>query len=173
VDEKEARGALAQVMQARRRAFELRNYRLGSSVVSIWGVAWLVGFASSQFAPQASAWVWLACWMGALAWMVTRPRSPHDLPALATWAVGIAFVFLLLLMIRADLRTAGVISTLVIAASYSVLGIWAGRRFAVLGAIVTLSACIGWWLVPQFLFLLLGIGGGGALLLGGLWLRQP
>lgn len=173
MDHREAQESLASVTSARLKSFELQGYRQAGSVVAAWGLARLAGFGASQFAPQTAPWIWLIGWASALAWTITRPRAANDLRALATWAVAIVFVTLLLVVIRADLRTAGIVSGLALAASYTTLGIWIGRRFAVLGVLVFLSACIGWWLAPQWLFLALALGGGGALILGGIWLRRP
>lgn len=168
-----ARDGLRTIANARRKTAELRAYRDTGSVVTAWGVVWIVGYAAQQFLPGAAPLVWLAGWAGAIGWTATRPRSRGDMRALATWLVALAFVFTLLLVVRADVRTAAMVFGLVVAASYFALGIWAGARFAVLGAVVLLSACVGWWLTPQWLYLALALGGGLALVLGGLWLRRP
>ena len=61
---------------------------------------------------------------------------------------------------------------LVVAAAYVVLGVWAGARFALLGVALGAVVVAGWFVAPSWLFLCLGLGGGGTLLAGGLWLRR-
>jgi hypothetical protein len=65
------------------------------------------------------------------------------------------------------------IFSLSLSAAYAILGIWSGKRFFLLGAVVLMSASVGWWVVPQWLFLALALGGGVALFVGGIWLRRP
>lgn len=167
-----AANAMQQVRSARRSASALRAYRQTATPVIAWGIAWFVGFAATQSVPQWSGWVWLACWAGALAWTLSRPLAESSTPATLTWLAALAFVTLLLVMIGADTRTAGLVFALAVGAAYTFLGIWVGRRFLLLAALVTASACAGWWLIPQWLFLALSLGGGLALVLGGLWLRR-
>ncbi len=173
MDDQKARESLDWIKVARRQTSELRNYRESGSIVTAWGFVWLTGFGGQQFIPAIAHWLWLIGWALALIWTATRPRRAYDNHALATWIVAVGFVLLLLLVIRADTRTAAMVFGMVLAASYAVIGIWAGRRFAFLAAIVLIISCLGWWLFPQWLFGLLAIGGGGALIVGGIWLRRP
>lgn len=173
MNHQQAQESLASITSARRRAFELRNYRQGGSTVTAWGFVWLSGYGAQQFIPHIAPWIWLMGWVAALIWTLTRPRTEYDVQALATWGVVLAFIGLLLLVIGADARIAAMVFGLVLAASYAVLGIWAGKRFAPLGALALLTSCIGWWLVPQWFFMAMALGGGGALIVGGLWLRRP
>lgn len=168
-----ARENLRTIAAARRQTFELRNYRAAGSIVIAWGVVWLTGFGAQQFLPALAVWVWPVGWVLALAWTATRPRHDADSRSLATWLVALGFVALLLLVVGADVRTAAMVFGLVLAASYIVLGIWAGHRFALLGALVLVIACIGWWVAPGALFSALALGGGGALILRGWWLQRP
>jgi len=169
----QAQEGLASVTTARRRTIELRTYRHGGSIVTAWGLLWLSGYLAQQFVPQIAPWVWLIGWAAALIWTLTRPRSDYDLQAFATWAVALAFMGLLAIVVKADIRITAMLFGLVLSVSYAVLGIWAGKRFAALAVLTLVSSCIGWWLVPQWLFLALAVGGGGTLLGGGLWLRRP
>lgn len=173
MDRNLAQDSLRSVAAARRTTSELRAYREAGSVVAAWGLVWSAGYGTQQFAPSAASLVWMAGWVCAIAWMATRPRAHDDIRALATWIVMVAFVFAVLTVVRADTRTAAMVFGLVVAAGYIALGIWAGSRFAVLGAAVLLAACLGWWMVPQWLYLTLALGGGVALVVGGMWLQRP
>jgi hypothetical protein len=171
--ETEAKDALDAIQHARQQTSELMGYQVSGSVVAAWGVAWIIGFSAMQFAPQSAAWVWSLCWIAALGWTATRPRAPNDTRVLATWAVAVCNVGLITAMFEADVREVSVTIAIAVASGYTIAGLWAGWRFAFLGGLVMVSATVGWWLLPEFLFLSLGLGGGTALLLGGLWLKRP
>lgn len=173
MDHGQARDSLRTIATAQRQAFELRHYRGAGSIVVAWGLVWLIGFGTLQFAPALAHWAWPLGWILALAWTATRPRREGDGRTLASWLVALGFVTLLLLVIEADMRTAAMVFGLVLAASYLAIGIWAGRRFGILGALVLAAGATGWWLMPDWLFASLALGGGGALVLGGLWLQRP
>ena len=173
MDKQSALESLNDVAMARLKTAELRNYRGMGSIVSVWGLVWFLGFGAQAILPTASPWVWGVGWLGALAWTFTKPAKLHDFRALATWSVVTACLILILVVTRADQNTAAMIFALALAASYAILGIWLGNRFLALAAIVLGSASCGWWLLPHLLNLILALGGGGALILGGIWLRRP
>jgi len=173
MDTRQAQEGLASITNARRKTIELRHYRQAGSIVTAWGLVWLSGYAAQQFVPNLAPWVWVICWAAALGWTLTRPRSEYDAQSLATWAVAAVFISLLIFVVKADLRTIAMLNGLVLSASYAVIGIWAGKRFALLAALALLTSATGWWLVPQWFFVILAVGGGGTLLVGGLWLRRP
>ena len=103
---------------------------------------------------------------------MTRPRRPHDGKALATWLTLIGYVGLLLVILGPDEETLSLILALVLSASYAVMGVWIGKRFFVLAAVVFIAICLGWWWTPDWLYMALAIGGGGALIVGGIWLAR-
>lgn len=173
MDRREAEEGLTAIAAARRQAGELRAYRQTGSIFIAWGLVWLAGFAALQFFPEAAMVIWSLGWFGALAWTITRPRHAEDINASASWLVAVALVGLILVVTGADMRAAGMVSGLVLAAAATLLGIWVGRRYLVLSVMVLLAASIGWWFWPEQLYLMLALGGGGSLAAGGLWLRRP
>lgn len=173
MDKEQAFQGLNDVALARQKTAELRTYRGMGAIVSAWGIVWLLGFSAQATFPYIAPLVWAAGWLCALAWTFTRPPKPQDLRDLATWSVVVCAIILILMVTRADQTIAAMIFALALSAAYAILGIWLGKRFLLLATLVLVSACLGWWLVPQFLFLALALGGGGALILGGIWLRQP
>ena len=173
MDHHQARDSLRTIDTVRRQTFELRQYRHVGSIVVAWGLVWLAGFGALQFIPAVAGWVWPLGWVMALGWTATRPRREGDSRTLASWLVALGLIALLLLVVRADMPTAAMVFGLVLVASYLVMGIWAGRRFALLGALVLAAAAYGWWLVPEWFYAALAMGGGAALILGGLWLQRP
>jgi hypothetical protein len=61
---------------------------------------------------------------------------------------------------------------LVIAATYVGLGIAVGRRRAFTGIALGVLTLVGFFALPSIFMLWMAAVGGGALVLGGLWLRQ-
>ena len=173
MDKEQAFQGLSDVAIARQKTSELRNYRGMGSIVSAWGIVWLFGFGAQATFPSVATLVWAVGWLGALAWTFTRPPKPQDFRALATWSVVVSTIILILVVTRADQTTAAMILGLALSAAYAILGIWLGKRFLLLAAVVLMSASVGWWLLPQWLYLALALGGGVALFVGGVWLRRP
>jgi hypothetical protein len=173
MNETEAKDALDAIQHARRQTSELIGYQISGSVVTAWGIAWVIGFSAMQFVPMTAHWIWGLCWIAALGWTLSRPRAPNDSRVLATWAIAVCYIGLITAMVGEDVREASVIIALAVAGGYAIVGLWAGWRFAFLGMLVTVSAVVGWWFLPELLYLSLGLGGGAALLLGGLWLKRP
>ena len=173
MERRQAEKALYTIAEVRQRTGELRVYRASGSIVIAWGLVWLCGFGALQFFPRFAGIVWILGWIAAIGWTFTRPSGPGQGRALASWVLAVAFVGILLAALRADMPTAAMVAGLTLGAAYAALGIWGGRRFLALAAVVTVSTIIGWWIVPGWLNGLLAIGGGGALVAGGAWLLRP
>lgn len=172
MDNEQAIESLSDVARVRQKTSELRNYRGMGSIISAWGVVWLLGFGAQATFPAAAPFVWIVGWLGALVWTFTRPPKREDFRPLATWVVAVLCVCLVLVVTKATHTTAALIFGLALSATYAILGIWSGKRFLLLAAVVLSSVCIGWWL-PHWLYLALALGGGVALIVGGVWVRRP
>jgi hypothetical protein len=168
----EAEHALAEVALGRRRAQEHKGYAAAGSVLILWGIVWFVANLISQFLPYLAGLAWSTGIVIATVWTVTRPRHVDDGRILGTWLVIAVYLGITLAIVGADVRLADFLISLMVGATYLIVGIWAGLRFALLGATLVAVALIAWIAAPDFLFVLLAIGGGGTLIVGGLWLRR-
>lgn len=76
IDPEAAARALGAVTDSRRRASALRGYaRAGDSLVG-WGLTWVVGNLTAQFAPGRAPTVWPAVLILAIAWsLLCRSRK--------------------------------------------------------------------------------------------------
>lgn len=172
IDRLDAKTALDAVARSQQQAGELKNYASAGSILMAWGIAWLAGNLASQIDPSWARIVWPLANAGAVLWSILRPGGRFDRRAFAT-AIAIAgYVLLTLTLVRPDPRLANVLVSLMVAASYVVLGIWTGYRFALLGLILVAIILTGWFLVPSWLFACMAFGGGGTLLVGGWWLHR-
>ena len=128
---------------------------------------------TSQFAPAFAGRTWTIVIVAAILWSIgRRSRKRLDWRIFATAAIAAALVVITLAMSGAGPRAANAIISSFVAACYAVAGIWTGRRFVALAILLMAAIALGWFVLPQWLFLCIGIGGGGTLLAGGLWLRR-
>lgn len=171
----DATAALASVDDARRRAGELRGYAQAGGTLVLWGMVWLVCNLLSQF----FRWGPLSWPFGILIGVIGSVVQGRRHPTGNDWRIGLTVLavsnFLALLTVIAgvhDPATMNAAISLTVAAVYVVAGVWAGARFAYVGLALAALVAIGWFGDPRHLYLWLGLGGGGALILSGWWLRR-
>jgi len=144
----------------------------------VWGVIWLVCNLLSQFFPWGvNSWT-IGVPIGTI-WAMLHPL-PRPKGSGMEWRIPLsifATFFILWLMgivarPQLDARSGDALISLVVALAYIVTGLWSGLRIALLGVALLAVICLGWFVFPAWLFAWLGIGGGGALILGGIWLAR-
>ena len=171
----DAAAALASVTDARRRAGELRGYAQAGGTLILWGAIWLAcNLLSHFFAWGSMSWPF-GILLGVIGSIVRGRRQAGN----SDWRAGLSalaiFGFLALLMLIVGVRdplTVNAAISLTVALAYVVTGIWAGARFALVGLALAVLVAIGWFCDRGHLSLWLGLGGGGALLISGWWLRR-
>lgn len=180
LDRDDAAAALASVARTRERSAALRHYSGAASTVLVWGLIWLICNLLTQFADWGAK-SWMAGVPIGVLWSVLHPLRPYGgangrVEMRIPLSIFAAFAFLWLVMLITEVRMSSASATtlvsLLVAVSYVIAGIWVGARIALLGVALTVAICLGWFVFPQWLFLWLGLGGGGALILGGLWLGR-
>jgi hypothetical protein len=174
IGQDDAASALDAIERTRQRAGELRGYAHAGDIVIGWGLVWLVANLASYADPRGTiAWAigialatLFSMWRG-------RRHGKGDWRAIASAFTCVALVILVLQIAGVDnaLRGNALISIFV-AAAYVIQGIWGGQRFAWIGLVITGCVVAGWFLDRPHLELWMGIGGGGALILSGIWLRR-
>lgn len=168
----EAAVALGDVARSRHRAAELRGYAGTGNALIVWGVVWLIGYTTAQFAPDYAGWVWTVGVAGGIAYSMFAPRRRPDPRIFATGAMLFGFFALAGAILRPSPIAQAVLISLIVAAAYVGFGIWSGPRYAWLGLTLAAVIALGWFVLPAWLPLCLALGGGGTLVAGGLWLRQ-
>ena len=180
IDPKEAASALGDVAAVERRTREALYYGGASGILILWGVAWAIGHTVTFAAPPLANTAWVVInIVGTIASLLIgfarsrRRARPWD------WRLGIAFVVMMVfgmftqwLLGAAQWREISVFWAVLVMTSWIVAGMWIGRFFIWSGGLVVLVALADYAWGGAWFNLWLGAVGGGAMVLGGLWLRR-
>jgi hypothetical protein len=178
----EAAQALGEIEGAAGRVRRFGLYADAAPYFMLWGGIWLVADIATQFAPRA----WLIWPVLSLAGVVIATalgvaqqkgragsRVIERWRPLATWLTVIAFIVTLGFVLRPwSWRQGHSVFGLVFGFIYLVTGFWIGRRLVILGVALIALTLLGYYAVHAWYPLFMGVVGGGALILGGLWLRS-
>ena len=184
VSKDDALSALHDVQSAERRSQTLFRYGLASPFLLLWGVLWIVAGAVGALSPANTGIGWAAVdtvglvGTGLLIALHARRYGKGGdrirlVRYLGTFAVLAAFIGLTL-MLFAPVSGGAVTMfiTLVVAAGYTIAGCWLGIRYAVIGVALAGLAVGVLHLAPALQPSIVPFAGGGALILGGLWMRR-
>lgn len=177
IGQQDAASALDAVSRTRRRSFELRSYAHAGDVLIVWGLVWLICNLATYFGGPAAGKAWPVGVVIASIFSAVRGRAQgNGAPRWRAFAsIGTIIVLVALVSIIAGIRSpdqGNALISIFVAALYVLQGIWAGPRFAWIGLLLGALVCVGWFYDRPHLDLWLGIGGGGALIVTGLWLRR-
>jgi len=153
------------------------GYRAASPHLVIWGIVWMLGYGLSALMPTLEMhWPSLVL-AGAIASGVAGARTGGvsgggwKFAASACLAAGFFFALFAILP-PLDHRQIGVIFPLIVSALYGGAGIWACQaRLGLTGLVVGVTALVAYFLLPAWFDAIMAGVGGGALVLGGLWMR--
>ena len=180
----EASSALDDIEAAGHRSRTLFGYGLASPYLLMWGGLWLIAGTVGAVSPAHTGIGWSVADMVGLvgnaglmvrqAWRCgERTERARLLRYFGTAAVLVAFIGLTL-MVFAPVTGPEILMlfTLLVAAGYAIVGCWLGLRYAVIGVALGGLAVGVFLLAPAHLHLIVPFAGGGALILGGLWMRR-
>jgi hypothetical protein len=177
----EAAQALGEIDAARGRVFQAAGYENASPFLIIWGGVWMFADLVVQFAPpRLAGYGWpIGILIGAIASIAVSFNMPKTTDhrmgwrAFGVWGVVIGFFIALFLVIP---LTSGIeihsIFGIVFGFLYMGVGLWMGWRIFALGAALAALTLIGFYEVRAWYGLYMGLVSGGALILGGFWLRK-
>ncbi len=182
ISKDDAARALGEIDQARGRLHEATAYEHAAPFLIIWGLVWLVADLLTQFAPRFRL-AWTLCVVAGLvvSFVVGFVMGRKSVPAQAgtgwrqavTWIVVMAMVFSLFLVVPVtSVREVHSVFGLVFGFIYVIVGLWMGWRVAALGVALVALTLVGFYAVREWYALFMGVVAGGALILGGLWLRR-
>jgi hypothetical protein len=177
----EAAHALRDIEHAQRHSAGAYRDQKFSPHLFLWGAIWIIGYAGTYIWPGASA-IWLALvpigMIGSF-WMGSRGAGDRS-RAFSGWqyaATALAiFLFISALVAILPPKSGAQIGALIpvlVAFFYAVVGVWTrGTRIALLGLALGVLTVGGYFWLPQYFLLWMAGVGGGALILGGVWLRR-
>jgi hypothetical protein len=176
----EAEQALREISKTERQSATTYGYRTASPHLIVWGVIWFVGYGSAYLKPAWSI-VWpvltviglaISVWLG---WKERHRALPFDWRYRATLLVVVLFIIAMLPILSPN--TPAQISAFVpilVALFYCLVGIWTrGVRMLVTGIVLAVLTVSGYIWMREVFTLWMAAVGGGALILGGIWLRNP
>ncbi len=180
----DAEKALRDVGRTHEQSLLLFGYGLASPHLLLWGGLWVVAGAVGAVSPDAAGIGWLLVdivGIAASGYLVVRSARRYSedsiriqgLRYVATVVVLAGFVAMTLMIFAPVSGTeVQLFITILIAAIYIIAGFWIGRRYAIVGAVLATLAAGAFHLAPAHLALIVSVLGGGALVLGGLWMRR-
>jgi len=179
----DAASALRDIDRAERHSLTLFNYTAGSPYLLLWGPLWIVAGALGALSPENAGLGWAAVDAVGLAgtgWLVVtqsrrfgeeggRAAICRFLGAAAVLAAFIALTLTVFAPVSGiEIQT---FIVLLVAAAYALVGCWFGLRFAAVGAALAGLAVGALSYAPAHAAWIVPCLGGGALILGGLWMR--
>jgi hypothetical protein len=180
VSSSDAELALREIAKAERHSAITYGYRTASPHLVVWGVIWMVGYGLAYLRP---AWplVWPALtifgfansiWLG---WKERRRAQPFDWRYRATLLAVVLFTVAIFAILSP--KTSAQFSAFVpmlVALFYCLVGIWTrGMRLLVTGIALAVLTVSGYLWMRAVFPVWMAVVGGGALILGGIWLRKP
>ena len=180
----DAASALHDIDTAERKVLTAFRYWLCCPYLLLWGALWIIAGAAGAVSPENTGIGWLvvdiAGFIGTGFLVATQARRYREgsergqiVRYLGTGAVVAAFIAATLTLFapvsNVEVQT---FFTILIAAIYAVAGCWFGLRYAAVGAALAALALGSFHFAPAHLTLIVPFLGGGALILGGLWMRR-
>lgn len=183
ISQTEAAAALLDIEQTSRRTQVSGAYSVASFYLILWGIIWAIGYTACGLLPVEK---WGYAWLPLIAVGVIgtialsrRPRAGVGAPsrtgssfllaaAIALFMAGTYTVFQ-----PTSPEPYLIFPSLITALIYVTIGLFGFPRFVWIGAAIFVVAMGAWLFAQPLLPFLIAAAGGGGLILGGLWLRQP
>lgn len=180
IDPSEAAATLSDVENVERRTREALYYGGSSTILIVWGIALMIGYALTYLAPTRADLIWGvlngAAVAGVIAWGGVRSRTG---PRNWDWRIVVAFMVMMgfgylweWLFVRPQWRELPVLWSTLFMMGYIIAGLWLGRFFIICGVVVTALVLAGYFCTGPWFLLWMAAVGGGSLILGGLMLRR-
>jgi hypothetical protein len=176
----EAESTLIDISATGRASKTFYGYRMASPHMILWGVIWALGYGLSYSFPRETL-VWPVLdviGMTGSFWIGFRNKGSAKFPG--AWRYGATalaiFLFIVALFAVIPPRSAEQLSAffpIFVSLLYALFGIWSGgTRLIIAGSIIAALTLGGFFWLPHIFTLWMAVVGGGALILGGLWLRK-
>lgn len=175
----EAERSLRDIETAGRRSQSAYGHNRAAPHLMVWGVVWIIGYGACFVRPSLAIWWPLLATVGtvvsfAIGYRLRPAGAPFDWRLLVSLIAVVVFATGVFVIFEPRSPTAsGAFFPLMAALYYVLTGLWArALRIAVLGVALAALTLGGILWLPDYFNLLMAVGGGGALILGGLWMRR-
>ena len=183
VDREGAVTALSAIEDAERRTAQAIFYGIASSFLILWGVLTAVGYVSDQVWPAHAGVVWVVIMLGGVGVTTVMVGRGRRSLTFVQSGLGWRMLYAQLALVSFGLvvvlalgpfsgRQIDAFWPLLYMLGYVLAGIWVGRFFILTGVAVAFLTIAGFWLAGSWFPLWMAVANGGALILGGLWLRR-
>ena len=184
VTKNDAETALRDVDRTGEHSLTLFHYELTSPYLLLWGVLWIVAGIIGATSPANTGIGWLIVdTIGIVATGYLVASDARRFVKDSARSEGLRYVASVLVLAAFITMTFVVFApvsgvevqtfiTILIASIYMIVGFWIGYRLAVIGAILAVLVVSAFFYTPAQFPLMVSILGGGALILGGLWMRK-
>lgn len=177
----EAVDALHDIEHTERHSAAAYGYQKSSPHLFLWGVIWIIGYAVAYARPAWHLFWPVLAVIGIFgSFFIGRRTSRASSQARLGWRFAATFIaaFLFIAALFAILPPQSSLQIdaffpLLLAICYVLMGIWTrAARIALLGLALGLLTVGGYFWLQQYFLLWMAGFGGGALILGGFWLRR-
>ena len=180
IDAKEAAEALSDIDSIAHHVRRSRTYRISSLVLIMWGAVSCVGYLLTYLSPHTARYTWIALFVAGIAgWIAIsafqRKQSgvrSFDLRMFTGFALFVAFGLFTCLLGHFGPRELSTFWPIYFMLAYTIVGLWTGVAFVVIGLSITALTLIGYVFVGASFDLWMALIDGGGLVLGGLWMRR-
>jgi hypothetical protein len=180
IDAKEAAEALSDIDSIAHHVRRSRTYRISSLILIMWGAVSCVGYLLTYLLPHTARYSWIALFVAGIAgWIAIsafqRKQSgvgSFDLRMFTGFALFVAFGLFTCLLGHFGPRELSTFWPIYFMLAYTIVGLWTGVAFIVIGLSITALTLIGYVFVGASFDLWMALIDGGGLILGGLWMRR-
>jgi hypothetical protein len=181
IDSKQAAEALNEIDDIVGRVRQSRIYDLASLNMILWGVLVFAGNIGSFLWPRGALYVWSAVYIAGIAGSFAVSASGYARTGIRTFDLRMLVALLLLIAFGifccglghlVTARQIGTFWTIYFMLIYTIVGLWFGYAFVVIGVGVTALTLIGYFFVGAWFEPWMAVVNGGGMVLGGLWMRR-
>ena len=177
----EAAEALSRYRRDRRRVRQSTIYNLASLMMIMWGVLVFAGNIVTFLWPRYADYIWLAVYVAGIAGSFVFSAFDHPRTGIRRFDIRGCWWPCAVLRLRHFLRRVlghftprqlGTFWPIYFMLFYTIVGLWFGYAFVVIGLGITALTLIGYFFVGESFQPWMAFVNGGGLILGGLWMRR-
>jgi hypothetical protein len=177
----EAAQALNEIDDIAARVRQSRIYNSTSLILILWGVVVFCAYIAGMLVPRQAGLVWIGANLLGIVGMIGISLFIHEKSGVRTfdWRVFIAVALLFAFgffwsvgVAHLPARALNAFWATYWMLLYSVVGLWLGFGFLVIGLSITALTLIGYFFIGAHFELWMAFVNGGGLVLGGLWMRR-